>query len=312
MKPLISIFNSLIIIILFSACSKHDSEISNNLKIVKFKAVGYSQSIRDFNNSSLKGSSAEGDLAKSAKLISHLHFVIFNSQGKVMQVVDQDTVKTASFGEAEIRLPMGSYRIAVAGSSDYGKFPFGDHRMSFVDLDNFKIDFWTELATGSNGIKETFCSDLISFEVTGSSSVSKELILKRVSSQLDIVFENIMPENIRNIILEIPSRTDYYFFFQNPENVKLNYNRDLYGLRGKTGAKLSLPIFVGSVGVNTPKTLKMMFYDQNGSLFLTRTVENIKFEKNKITQVKGNMFGNANPVTVNIGSEFDGKISYTF
>lgn len=309
MKLIISIIYSLIIITAFSACSKHYSESDNNLIPVKFKAVGGSQSIKDFNNPKL---ASVGDSLKSSKLISHLHFVIFDLQGKVIQVVDQDTVKSVNFGEAEIRLPLGSYRIAVVGASDYGKFPFGNHRMNFIDLNNFKIDFWTELATGTNGIKETFCSDLISFEVSGSNAIDKELLLKRVSSQLDIVFENLMPENIRNVVLEIPSRTDFYFFIQNPENLKLNYSRDLYSFRGKIGAKLSVPIFVGNFGVGSPKALKMMFYDQNGELFLTRTIEDIKFEKNKITQVKGNMFGTASPVSVNVESEFDGKISYTF
>ncbi|OOG15769.1 hypothetical protein BWD42_24125 [Sphingobacterium sp. CZ-UAM] len=314
MKLIISIVYNLSIVLMFIGCSKHAPEPENNLYVVKFKAVGFTQSIKDFGEGSPKVASVNNESPKSSKLISHLHFVIFDSQGKMVQTISQDTLKTINFGEVEVKLPIGSYRIAVVGASDYSNGPFGGHRMFMPNLEEFRILYMTQIETGYHVIKHAFCSELLNFEVNNSGGVVvKELLLTRVSSQLDLVFENVIPVNTHRVLLEIPSTVDYYFFRQqNNENTKLQYYKNLENAVGKSGIKITVPLFSGVTGVNSPKSLKMYFYDNNNTLFLTRTVENIKFEKNKITQVKGNMFDDKSGVSVNLQTEFDGKIGFSF
>jgi hypothetical protein len=298
---------------MLSSCSKDSSEeAENNLYVVKFKALGFSQSIKDFEIVNTKAAAANVESPQTSRLISHLYFVIFDSQGSMVQTVSQDTIKTENFGEAEIRLPVGSYRIAIVGASDYSQGPFGGHVMIMPNLQEFRILYMTQIETGYHVIKHAFCSELFPFEVNGDGSTDKELLLTRVSSQLDIVFDNAIPVNTHRVIVEIPSTIDYYFFGQNAENTKIQYYKNLEGFIGKSGVRLTIPLFSGVTGVNSPKSLKMYFYDKNNSIFLTRTVENIKFERNKITQVKGNMFGNNSGVSVNLISDFDGKINFTF
>jgi|GEM_PF-2941678 len=313
MKSLIYILRCLIIILLLSSCSKHYTEDTDNkLYKIKFKAFGFSQTIKDFESINGKVMSAGVELLQTGKLISHLHFVVFDSQGQMVQTISQDTVKTKNFGEVEIRLPVGSYRIAAVGASDYSQGPFGGHRMYMPNLHEFRILYMTQIESGYHEIKHAFCSKLFPFEVNGNGSVVNELLLTRVSSQLDVMFDNIIPINTQRVILEIPSTFDYYFFGQNAENTNIQYYRNLENFVGKSGVKLTIPIFSGVTGVSSPKSLKMYFYDKNNSIFLTRTVDNIKFEKNKITQVKGDMFNNKSGPSVELVTEFEGKLNFTF
>jgi hypothetical protein len=280
-----------------SACSKKEEvRVDEKRYLVKFRAVGFTQSIGEFSVEN-KIAEAANIQAENIKMISNLYFVVFDSQGMVAQIVKQDTIKSANFGSAEFNLSKGNYRLAIVGAS------FG-HTIQTESLDKFSI---------STGGEHAFCSELFSFEVSDDTELSEELIIKRVSSQLDIIFDNIIPDIAQYVIVEIPAISKYNFFSQNSDNVSISRRFDLRGLSGKEGVKFSTALFSGNEGVNSPKDLRIMLYDKDNAVIITRSIPNIKFEKNKITEIKGNIFEDpTRPFSVKISSDFEGQIDFTF
>lgn len=298
---------SLAALLFFISCSKKsEPEVKAIEYTVKFKAAGFTQSVENFG---IKGKSLKSDAnsASDIRLIGTLYFVVFDLQGKVIKTIKQDTLKSVLFGSAEINLPIGNYKIAAVGAPDE-KTPAQaqDYTMQIENLDKFKISFL-------GNVKHTFCSELFPFEVTANTTFEKELFLKRVSSQLDIIFDNVIPENARYVIFEIPSIIGYNFFGKNQNNFAVKYRKEFAGLNGVSGVKFSIPIFGGEESAGGPKDLKISFYDQNNVVILSKSVSDIKFEKNKITEVKGNIFEDPkNPFLVKISSDFDGQFDFTF
>ncbi|OOG15768.1 hypothetical protein BWD42_24120 [Sphingobacterium sp. CZ-UAM] len=303
MKSVIFII-SLVVTIMFSACSKKgELGLDEKQYLVKFNALGFTQTIDDFNVGNKLSKAANSSVVDS-KLISNLYFVVFDAQGKAIQTIKQDTVKSANFGSAEFNLPIGKYRLAIVGASIGHTIEIEHLDTEIARLDKFNI------IAGGNHV---FCSDLFPFEVSEGITLEKELLIKRVSSQLDVIFDNVIPENVQYVILEFPQISKYSFFGPNSDNVSWPNKIDLTGLTGKAGVKVSTTLLSGKDGSSSPKDLKIALYDKNNSVIITRFVPNIKFEKNKITEVKGNIFDDPKtPFSTKISSDFNGQIDFTF
>lgn len=287
------------------ACSKkNEPEIKDIEYVVRFRATGFTQLIENF---SVKSRAVASTTNSNIKLIGTLYFVVFDTQGRVVKSIKQDTLKSVLFGAIELSLPAGNYRIAAVGAPDEKNTGQAqDYTMQIESLDKFRISF-------IGNVKHVFCSELFPFEVNADTSLEKELFLKRVSSQLDVIFDNVIPENAHYVVFEIPSIVGYNFFGQNQNNFAVKYRKEFGGLKGTSGVKFSIPIFGGEETSSSPKDLKISFYDQDDTVILTRSISNIRFEKNKITEVKGNIFEDPkNPFAVKISSNFDGQFDFIF
>jgi len=287
----------LFFIFFISSCSQKDElTVDEKRYLVKFKAVGFTQTFEEFSSEN-RIAKIGNNAAENIKMISDLYFVVFDAEGKVIQTVKQDTAKSANFGSAEFNLSEGHYRLAIVGASS-------GNSVQIESLAKFSI---------STGWKHAFCSDLFSFEVSDETDLNEVLLIRRVSSQLDIIFDNIIPEIAKYVVVEIPAIPKYYFFGQNSDNVNLSRRFELEGLSGKEEVKLSTALFSGNDGLNSPKYLRIILYDKNNTAIVTRSIPNIKFEKNKITELKGDILEDpTRPFSITISSDFEGQIDFTF
>ena len=320
-----------LILVLFS-CSKKNNPIDvedSNLYNVTFNAVESSQSLNIFRDGAVGSSGQKAALSKTnistlKKYVPNLYFLVYNIDGAFVTKIVQDTLTYPDFGQVTFKLPAGKYRLVVLGTKDVGRVQHiveNENKYNTLSIGfkwNTPVDERYLGLLNPHNINHIFSNDNYEFEVSADSQFqSNFIVLKRVTSQLDLIIEDVIPNEFRYFLVQAQSSVPMY----RPSNSYpgtlehyFPYFINLSGYEGKSNVKLSIPLhFRPSL---TKKHNISLYFGAIGTYLnpvpmIRRDVE-VTFDRNKITQLNGKIFSTnsttGNSFSVTIKESFDSTI----
>jgi hypothetical protein len=319
--------------LLFASCKKSTSEEVSDQKLhqVKFNVAVFNQSIGDFPTKQANVNSSHGKLmsadaatggAKLSSYIQRLDYFLYNEQGIKIgnKTIYADTSETG-FTLPKANLPAGTYTVIFVGSiGKQGRS--GDLYIGGESLTSFYMtnSLYSETPDVFYDRKQF---------VVGSASDSVDVTLKRPGGKIKIVIADEWPANVDRIGLSINGVMNLYAngsIYQGIRNDISIYKNYTY-TNGVIGGQPTMVetyldcswenfIFTDSSDVTTLNAV-ITAYGKSNEILVTKNVNNIRVERNKITTVSGKLFDNMGQSTtssflVKIDSDLSGEIHQSF
>lgn len=272
---------------LFFACTKIDdkedngSDVRGNTRNLPFKVsvANFIQRVEELAVLNAKSISPGAPATKDSTLadkVSDIYFFVFATNGDVVKYTHQRS-GTGGFGDFSDSLPVGTYTVAVAASSDTLRISNNGQYSSFMSILNPNL-------TSIKAFPDIFYKKS-SFVVDSTQSSVINLSLDRVVGRLEV--------NITDAPAISPdSLVDVHIKF---ENTSFNL---LQGTSQASGFPYYFPINRKSqhifddfiLNTNSKFTVTINYPDRNSNARLSKVIENITVSKNKNTILTGKLY----------------------
>jgi hypothetical protein len=320
MKKLMLIVMSTVF--LFASCKKDNSEgqASQKAQQVKFNVSVFDQSIGDFPKAMANANSSHGKLmaadagASSTKLsnyIQRLEYFLYNAQGVQIatKILQPDSSETG-FTPPSANLPAGTYTVIFVGSA------FREATSDYLFIDGTTLQDFTISNTLRSEVSDVFFVKK-QFEVASTDN-TVDVTLQRPGGKMKLVIEDTWPANVDHVGLSINGYTIYFvdrFVGQTTKNdITIRKNSGPNGTNA--GCNWENFMFTDDTGVITLNAV-LTAYSKTNEVIVTKNVNNIRVEKNKITTVSGKLFDNlgqsaSTMFNIKINGDWAGELHQSF
>ena len=307
---------------LFASCKKDNSEgqASQKAQEVKFNVSVFEQSIGDFpkgmanaNTSHGKQMAADagGSSTKLANYIQRLEYFLYNAQGVQIatKTLERDSSETG-FTLPTANLPAGSYTVVFVGSA------FRQGSSDYLYIDGTTLKDFSISNTLRSEVSDVFFVKKQFEVVTTDNTV--DVTLQRPGGKMKLVIEDAWPANVDHVGLSINGYTIYFdagfvsLITRNDIPVRKNS-----GVNGtNTSCNWENFIFTDNSGVTTLNAV-LTAYTKTNEVIVTKNVNNIRVEKNKITTVSGKLFNTlgqsaSTMFNIKINGDWAGELHQSF
>lgn len=222
------------------------------------------------------------------------YFVYDNSENlvahKVAKLFDNSGVFDESSLVYNIELPNGEYKVCVLGKSSLVNTvneSLGSDKISLMSIGTKYADRDIINFTAIYGFKPT------KFTVSNTAT-SNELILKRLSAQIELIIKDAIPENAKFLFFG-GTLSNFVVPFNSPRNLpgKAFIKFDLDSVRNNTDKVLRSSFIPEHLSTSEPFYLKsydILIYDKENKYLGTKTIENVYFKENYKTKLFGDFF----------------------
>jgi len=273
---------------LFS-CKKDNAKVENTetLYDLSVSTSVFTQSISD-----LKGSGNKRAEVSTAppiiKQLNHLFFLIFDNTGNLVSRFEQNDTLANDFGKYNLKLAKGKYKIIVIGANE---IPPNAAKVQTSPMDYFQV-YWNDITSVdrivNKGTQHTFKSEYIEFELSDLiPKFSANIALKRMSTQLDVVIEDAIPNDILYATV-LTNWIDKLFINRTNSFCADPFYKNLRDLSSRENFKFNFPFIILEDQVKSPVTI--VFYAADGVQRYKLNLNDVSFERNKVTQIKGRFF----------------------
>ena len=261
-------------IFIFS-CKKDNKTSAGTKYKVQFNVSGFSQQIVGVasKNKQLNGFYAD-QAAPVTYAIDVLHYYAYDSSGKLVSVINQDST-FSSFGIIDDSLQPGTYSIVIAGSKAGVNYNSGT--------------LYTNGLIGGYAVpwEDTFFQE---FSLTvGTQPINQNVTLKRIVGKLSVLITDKLPATASTLSINVSAEAlDYYFSVQTPSSIgqfTFTYNISASAI-GTANYKQS------AIMMNTilPFTAVISCADATGKILGQSTVTNVTVQQNTETVLSGALF----------------------
>ncbi len=249
------------------------------LHAVNFTMTGVKATTTTLSTSPTKATNALGDTLKN--YASYLYYRIYNANGIWIKSIDQKSTD-ANFGSITDRLAAGNYKVFVAASKTELRVPgkdltynnsyFGPLEYNALWPDAFSKAF--DLSVGNTDLSQTI---RLERAVAGCQIVLPDGLPKAIS-QLKIQYQG----EYTNLPLVLPIATPY-------EGSGLYKTMDLkFDAANYQAGPKTFTLFIANTA--TPIKFILSAYNSAGIELLSKNINNVLFERNKMTTLTGNLF----------------------
>jgi hypothetical protein len=274
-----TILNFMLVIVFFTSCSKESSEEQNN----DLFQVSFNTSFIDYDISDLKSSSES---------LTAIDYVLFDESGNF--------IKSEKFGindEISDMLPVGNYSIGVV--------IHGIASSSFTGGPGIDQYYWLS----NDRLISSIFFNKKQFSINADQTNEISLDVKRVTGRLVLNIQD-LPSNVAWVKLE----WDEYY----PTGFKLSDLRGGYYPNNSITAdvnNLTFNFIVDSFDSDALHDISISCFDSADELLAVKTLNAVPVERNRVTTVSGNMFGDSstssNKVSYN-SEEWGESIDFNF
>jgi hypothetical protein len=284
MKKLFTLIKSSFLLALLLAalgCKKanqsgpSDADGQTPLHVVSFTTTGYRTSTTVLSTPAAKATNAIGDTLQN--YADNLYYRVYDASGAWIKSIDQKATDP-NFGTVVDRLPAGTYKVFFAASKtellvsgkgySYNDSYFGQLAYNLIWSDTFSKGF--DLTVGTADVNQNV---RLERAVAGCQIVMPDGLPKAIT-QLKIQFQG----EFQSLPLTAPSTGT-----GNIRGMEVKYDAANY----KPGAK-TVTFYIA----NTAKPIRFTLYAYNsaGVELASKVIDNVLFEKNKMTTLTGNLF----------------------
>jgi hypothetical protein len=308
------------------SCKKehiNNSNNSNTLHKVIFN-IGFSKQITNFQANSLtanaigKTDAVTNDTALTNHIATLLLAIYNASTGALVKTVAQSSTSNG-FGSYIANLPSGSYIIIIAGGGEYlqianltnvvvggGWGTIGNGNINTDILQYYDTD--PNALSGSSNYPGKFNQDTFFKKLNltvSNSDVSESVALDRITSKLEIVIQDALPNNIYSISMSATSGTASQFSLSTGNPLTFGGLNPSFGipstLSGMTNYTCST-IFLGewsttfNVGITAASRSQTLVY---------KLISGVTCQPNTITILSGKLFTNSSTSNNGLGVKID-------
>ena len=275
------------LVLLLTACHKEESTTTGGTAAVKVTFNDFSITTEDFPTK---------DAVAAYTGVKAMTLAFFDAQGNAVYNTTQlraDNTSYTTFGEFSTELPMGSYTMVALG---YG---------SEVPI---TLNGATEAVYTADRVRETFvASQAVNVNSTNPLTLNAEL--SRVVSKVHV--------------LSTDTRT------AGVDSVRVTFAAGGKGVNPQTGLAASNNGLSNTVAISTgvgvaSNTISYLFLNSdqqtmnitvetiksNGTVYSTRTVENVSLQRNRITVLRGPMYSNASGASFTVSTSWIGDTNF--
>ena len=304
------IFYVAAIAFLFFSCKKDHKQPGNTTKLydVKFNVTGFSQSISSVNISTngLKTNTAPS----SPGYLTDLYYLVYDANGKIVTEVDMKS-DSSSFGTLSDKLAAGTYSFFFIGS--HGKLALGP---DIGYSNNFFYDDGSSTPRGN--WDDTFFKSL---KLTVSSAgINQAITLNRIVGELQVTLLDNVPASAAKLKLDIDSEIATYRYYPITTDTTYAYTDPTGGNTIKSSVTYTIPtaaigtsnFSVYDILLNTykPFSVTITCLDASNNVIATKTVSNVRCQKNTRTILSGDLFGSETGFGVALNNQWDPTINY--
>jgi len=271
-----------ILIIFFISCKKQDNLDNDQLYSLNISAVKVEST------SNVKAES--GVTVDLKNYINQLNYYVYNTDGILVASLLQNSSSPDVFGSGEIKLVKGKYKLVVIGLKVEGKNVVelsGSNNISKLSVT------WTYIQDKFfryQGVGPTYKSDVIEFEVTDANpTINKDINLKRVYNQIDIVINDKIPADVSIMNLTLSSYNTYYYFYNPTVSAPISYRFDIKPFIGKENTVVSFLNIMTEDKIQETIVISFDKIDASGSKVI-RPIPNVNLERGKVTKLSGTVF----------------------
>jgi len=309
-------------VILFASCKKDSSEGQAGQKAqqVKFNVSVFDQSIGDFPKGMANANLSHGKQmaadagASSTKLsnyIQRLQYFLYNAQGvQIATKTLQSDSSEAGFTPPTANLPAGTYTVIFVGSA------YREGTSDYLYIDGTTLKDFSISNTLRSEVSDVFFVKK-QFEVASTDN-TVDVTLQRPGGKMKLVVEDPWPANVDHVGLSINGYTIYFvdrFVGQTTKNdIPIRKNSGANGTNANCNWENFM--FTDDTGVITLNAV-LTAYTNTDKVIVTKNVNNIRIEKNKITTVSGKLFDNLSQsastmFNIKINGDWAGELHQSF
>ena len=266
-----------LVLVLFSCKKQNEPAVTEPaqeaLHEVNFTMSGFRATTGVLSTPAVKATNAVGDTLK--KYADNLYYRIYNAKGEWIRSIDQ-TSTNGDFGTITDRLPAGTYQVFLAACKGQLFVSGKDYNYTngYITLASTRV--WNDTFT------KTFTLTV------GNTDVSQTVRLERLVAGCQIVLPDGLPATVTKLKIVVIGDYNYASFA-----AAMLYNTGLseynYEFSGTTSTGTNTFSFLVSNNV-TPVNIYITAYNSTGILMVDKRLFDLKFERNKMTTITGNLF----------------------
>jgi hypothetical protein len=286
-KVIISIrcYAVLLLLLTMFSCKKSgpiiydDTAGQEPLHVVSFTMSGLTATTTTLSTPPTKATNAIGDTLKN--YADNLYYRVYNANGIWIKSIDQKSTDV-NFGNITDRLAAGTYKIFVAASKTELRVPGKDfaYNNSYYGPIEYNA-VWTDAFNKAFDLS------------VGNADVSQNIRLERAVAGCQIVLPDGLPKAVTQLKIQFQgdnNNVPYVTPVNAPpvssglyKTIDLKFDAANY----KAGAK-TFTFFIANTA--TPVKFILSAYNSAGIELLSKSIDNIQFERNKMTTLTGNLF----------------------
>ena len=263
-----------------ASCSNESDELSNEQAVEQSQLVPVRVHVEGFSLSQEEFSGAQTRAAEDVAGYSGINamtLAFYNAAGTEVVKTTQLKAVSTTFGEFECSLPMGSYTMVA---------------VAYFNSDASPLALTSPTAAAFTGTRayETFASTQ-AVNITNTSAVDISATLDRIVSKLQVVSTDGKTADVSNVRMTFTAGGKDFnpttgFAITNTGFVNMVGNSASVG---STSTSLSF-LFLATDEQNINVTIETL--DADGNTLLSKTVNNVPFQRNRVTKLTGAMYTN--------------------
>ncbi len=272
------------IFMLLTACHK-DTDITTGTAAVKVTFNDFSISSEDFPTK---------DAVADYTNVKAMTLAFFDANGTAVYNTTQlraDNTTYTTFGEFELSLPLGSYTMIVLG--------YGSEQP--ITLNGASEAIYT-----ADRVRETFvASQAVTVNVASTNPLNLNAELSRVVSKVIVRSTDNRPVGVDSVRVTFAAGGKGV----NPQTGLASSNNGLsncVAISTAVGAESSTISYLFLASDQQTMNLTVETIKPNGTVYSTRTVENVPLQRNKITVVQGPMYSTASGASFTLSTSWIG------
>ena len=263
-----------------ASCGNESDELSNEQTVEQSQLVPVRVHVEGFSLSQEEFSGAQTRAAEDVAGYSGINamtLAFYNAAGTEVVKTTQLKAVSTTFGEFECSLPMGSYTMVA---------------VAYFNSDASPLALTSPTAAAFTGTRayETFASTQ-AVNITNTSAVDISATLDRIVSKLQVVSTDGKTADVSNVRMTFTAGGKDFnpttgFAITNTGFVNMVGNSASVG---STSTSLSF-LFLATDEQNINVTIETL--DADGNTLLSKTVNNVPFQRNRVTKLTGAMYTN--------------------
>ena len=266
---------ALLVAVVLISCKKDNKNSPGTKYKVQFNVSGFSQQIVGVasKNKQINGFYAD-QAAPVTFAIDVLHYYAYDSSGKLVSVINQDST-FSSFGIIDDSLQPGTYSIVIAGSK------------AGVNYNSGTLYTNGYIGGYSGPWEDTFFQE---FSLTvGTQPINQNVTLKRIVGKLSVLITDKLPATASTLSINVTDAFNYYFSVQTPSN--LGQYTATYTIPASAISIANYKQSVIMLNTISPFTAVISCADATGKMLGQSTVTNVTVQQNTETVLSGALFG---------------------